>query len=260
MKYRMMKIIPVALVFQQFTNASTGYYIGGAVQLNRQFMQPQLKKFTPGDDKVSRFGADIVVGYMYSCTVSVGGQITFGYGGKDLKHAEKITEKVNGGELHITPDIIMRNRFRCGAEVLAGMSFGSVIRTFIYGMCGCFVNTMQMRGSIFAEQGANKAVTYFGKDAATIHGIPMQKVAPLHKFIPTWSVGAGMRVYLFGRVFVGVEGRYFVKRKRGLKMKCAKVDQVGLLGEVVTPVTEKKVEVPTRFGHFSVGGVVGIHI
>jgi hypothetical protein len=251
--------VAIAIIPSTQTNAE--YYIGATCQVNQQSIRLKLDKFDiqQRKEKGFRWGGDLILGYAYGSKVTIAGQIIASYCGKDIKHAVDIT-KSSADKSHFISDVSLRNRFRCGPEVLVGYSFGEGIRTFPYIILGYAIEFTQARGSMFAEQDSKKSVIYFGKESANVQGIQMPAVPKRVKFIPTPVLGFGARFYLLGRMFVGIDARCFAKTKREFKTSCTRIDPTGIFGATSTYVTTEEIKFPGKVTHYSVGLTVGVHL
>ncbi|MDR0631567.1 MAG: hypothetical protein LBF66_03310 [Holosporales bacterium] len=253
--------------------ANAEFYIGAAGQFNWQ--RPSIKWFNSSsqwpdlpsqEKKITRIGADVVMGCIYSSGITLASQVIVGYGGKNIKHAVDVTNQsgttagTTAGTTdssHVISDVSLRNPLRCGAEVLVGASLGVAVRTFPYAILGYMVEYTQVRGSMFVEKDAKKSVIYFGKDAVTVQGIEMPAVRPLRKFVSTPVFGGGVRLSLMGKAFVGLEFRYFPRTSRNLMTQCTRIDPLGVFGTASTSLSTEKIKIPANLTHYSVGVVVG---
>ncbi|MDR1208032.1 MAG: hypothetical protein LBJ89_01630 [Holosporales bacterium] len=250
-----------AITIIPMPKANSGYYIGLTGQLNRQSLRVKSDKFDLHqlEKKSTRCGADLVMGYAYCSKLAIAGQVLVGYGGQDIKHAVDVTN-TSAEKARLISDVSLRNRVRCATEVLLGFTIGNTIRTFPYVIIGGAIEFTQVRGSMFSEQDAKKSVVYFGKDSATVQGVQMPAIRSQLKLVPTPVFGLGTRLYLLGRMFVGVEARYFAKTKRELNTRCARIDPTGTFGPAYTSITTGDTKFPGRLAHYSVGITVGVHL
>jgi hypothetical protein len=222
----------------------------------------------------NRFGADVFVGYQYSRVVSVAGQIHVGYSGQDIKLSkvwDSIHTYMKGSYTEsYHSDLVVKNLVNFGAETFIGADFGTTTGIFVYGIFGAQVESFRLSGSGHVTVSTDETVDKYyvlrttdprvnaanlGKEAVTFDKLEVAGVQQTTKFVPTAMFGLGTRICFRNRFFVGLEGRYHLKRSPEIEAKvaCNSIDFEG-----VSTSSQTSEKVPLRSNHFSVGATVGV--